>query len=53
MGYFPRLNIVHTSPEQAGQICLAVVNYLLMAGCISIVLAFQSSARLGSAVTMQ
>jgi KUP system potassium uptake protein len=49
MGYFPRLNIVHTSPEQEGQIYIAVVNYLLMAGCIFIVLAFQSSARLGAA----
>ena len=49
MGYFPRLNIVHTSPEQAGQIYIAAVNYLLMAGCLAIVLAFQSSARLGAA----
>ena len=49
MGYFPRLHIVHTSSEQAGQIYLAVVNYLLMAGCIFIVLVFQSSTRLGSA----
>lgn len=49
MGYFPRLNIVHTSQEQEGQIYIAVVNYLLMAGCIFIVLAFQSSDRLGAA----
>ena len=49
MGYLPRLNIVHTSREQEGQIYIAVVNYLLMAGCIFIVLAFRSSARLGAA----
>jgi len=49
MGYFPRLNIVHTSQEQAGQIYIAVVNYLLMAGCILIVLAFRSADRLGAA----
>ena len=49
MGYFPRLNIVHTSSEQSGQIYIAAVNYLLMAGCLAIVLAFQSSTRLGAA----
>ena len=49
MGYFPRLNIVHTSQEQEGQIYIAMVNYLLMAGCIFIVLAFRSSDRLGAA----
>jgi len=49
MGYFPRLNIVHTSKDREGQIYIAVVNYLLMAGCIFIVLAFRSSDRLGAA----
>ena len=49
MGYFPRLNIIHTSQKQAGQIYVAVVNYLLMAGCIFMVLAFRASDRLGAA----
>jgi KUP system potassium uptake protein len=49
MGYFPRLEIVHTSKDERGQVYIGSVNYLLMAACVAIVLGFRSSDRLGSA----
>jgi len=49
MGYFPRLEIIHTSREQRGQTYVPVMNYGLMLACIGVVLAFQSSERLGGA----
>jgi KUP system potassium uptake protein len=49
MGYFPRLEVVHTSEDEPGQIYIGVVNYALMLGCIGIVLGFRSSDRLGGA----
>lgn len=49
MGYFPRFEIIHTSREERGQVYIATINYALMAACIAVILAFQSSDRLGSA----
>ncbi len=49
LGYVPRLNIVHTSRENEGQIYLPAVNQFLMVSCIGLVLAFQHSSRLASA----
>jgi KUP system potassium uptake protein len=49
MGYCPRFAIVHTSSKERGQVYVNVINYLLMIGCVGIVLAFRSSDRLGGA----
>jgi KUP system potassium uptake protein len=49
MGYFPRLEVVHTSRDQEGQVYIGGMNYLLMAACILVILAFRSSERLGGA----
>ena len=49
LGYVPRLNIVHTSRENEGQIYLPAVNQFLMVSCIALVLAFQQSSRLAAA----
>jgi KUP system potassium uptake protein len=49
MGYFPRLEVIHTSRVKRGQTYVPVLNYGLMLACIGVVLAFQSSERLGSA----
>jgi KUP system potassium uptake protein len=49
MGYFPRLEITHTSRREVGQVYIGAINYLLMAACVVVVLAFQSSERLGGA----
>lgn len=49
LGYFPRVNIVHTSPETKGQIYIPQINYALMLACIGLVLAFRESSRLAGA----
>lgn len=49
LGLFPRMNIVHTHLQRAGQIYIAFINWGLYAGCVALVLAFGSSASLASA----
>jgi KUP system potassium uptake protein len=49
LGYFPRVKIVHTSPETQGQIYIPQINYALMVACIALVLAFRESSRLAGA----
>ncbi len=49
LGYLPRVRIVHTSSHQQGQIYLPEVNWVMMAGCIGLVLAFRESSRLAGA----
>ncbi|HWD85021.1 MAG TPA: KUP/HAK/KT family potassium transporter [Solirubrobacteraceae bacterium] len=48
LGYLPRLRIVHTSLVE-GQIYVPVVNWLLAAGVVALVLAFQNSNALSNA----
>ncbi len=47
--YLPRLNIVHTSPGEIGQIYIPAVNWLLMAATVALVLGFQASTHLAAA----
>ena len=49
LGYSPFVTIVHTSPEQEGQIYIRQMNAILLIGCTSLVLAFRSSERLAGA----
>lgn len=49
LGYIPRLKVLHTNPDQRGQIYLPLVNFLLAAGSILTVLLFQSSSALAAA----
>jgi len=49
MGYAPRMEIVHTSTTEEGQIYIPAVNRLLMISCIGLVIGFGSSSRLASA----
>jgi KUP system potassium uptake protein len=49
LGLWPRVTVVHTSPRIAGQIYLPEMNWLLMAGCIAVVLGFRSSSGLAGA----
>jgi len=49
LDYLPRLAIVHTSEHHAGQVYVPIVNWFLMAGAISLVLAFGSSGALAAA----
>ncbi len=49
LGFFPRLKITYTNPDQSGQIYLPLVNSLLAVGSIYVVLTFGSSERLAAA----
>ena len=49
LGYFPRLKVTYTNPDQSGQIYLPLVNGLLAFGSIYVVLSFGSSDRLAAA----
>ena len=49
LGYIPRVTIEHTSARERGQIYVPAVNWLLMAGCIGLVVGFGSSSRLAAA----
>lgn len=49
LGYLPRLRVSHTSSKERGQIYVSAVNWLMMAGCLALVLTFQSSQRLAAA----
>ena len=49
LDYIPRLAIRHTSTAHSGQIYVPLVNWLLMLGCVGLVLGFRSSSALASA----
>jgi len=49
LGYIPRLSVVHTSHEQAGQIYIPFVNVMLGILCVLLVVTFKHSANLGDA----
>jgi KUP system potassium uptake protein len=49
LGYFPRLHVRHTNPDQAGQIYLPLVNATLAILSIGVVLVFGSVTRLTTA----
>jgi KUP system potassium uptake protein len=49
LGFLPRLRIVHTSQDTRGQIYMPHVNWLLMIGCLALVLGFRTSSNLASA----
>jgi len=49
LGYCPRMNILHTSDDEKGQVYIPAVNWLLMVSVFILVLSFQSSSALASA----
>jgi KUP system potassium uptake protein len=49
LGYIPRMNIVHTSKDEIGQIYIPVVNWALLLSTIWLVVTFRSSSNLASA----
>jgi KUP system potassium uptake protein len=52
LGYLPRLRIEHTSAETIGQIYVPWINWLLMVSVLTLVFAFQTSAKLAFAFGM-
>jgi KUP system potassium uptake protein len=49
LGYSPRVEIIHTSSREIGQIYVPGVNWALMLACVGLVWGFKSSAALASA----
>ena len=49
LGYCPRMQIVHTSAQEAGQIYIPEINKALAVGTLLLVLGFRSSEALGAA----
>lgn len=49
LGLCPRLQIVHTSSREIGQIYLPAMNWALLIGCVWLVLTFRSSSSLAAA----
>ena len=48
LGLLPFTKIIHTHKQHQGQIYIPIVNWMLYAGCIALVLIFQSSSKLAS-----
>ena len=49
LGYAPRMELLHTSGSQMGQIYMPGVNWLMLLGVVTLVLAFRSSTNLAAA----
>ena len=49
LGYCPRMNVLHTSGHEKGQVYVPAVNWLLMLSVFLLVLSFRSSTALASA----
>jgi KUP system potassium uptake protein len=49
LGFLPRINIVHTSAREIGQVYIPAVNWLLCAVVVAAVVGFGSSSRLAGA----
>lgn len=49
LGLLPRMKITHTSTTEFGQIYLPLINWILMVGCIVVVVLFGSSSNLAAA----
>jgi KUP system potassium uptake protein len=49
LGFWPRLTVVHTSAHTEGQIYIPEMNYLMLVGCVVLVLQFRTSSALAAA----
>jgi KUP system potassium uptake protein len=49
LGFLPRMNVVHTSEREIGQVYVPAINWMLLAAVVLSVLGFGSSTALGSA----
>jgi KUP system potassium uptake protein len=49
LGQLPRMRVIYTQSDEAGQIYLPVVNWILMVACVALVIGFGSSKALASA----
>ena len=49
LGFMPRMDIVHTSAREIGQIYVPVMNWAMLLGIVALILGFQTSSNLASA----
>ncbi|HRW73887.1 potassium transporter Kup [Ottowia sp.] len=49
LGFLPRMRVLYTSEQEAGQIYIGAVNWLLLAGVVVAVVLFRNSAALAAA----
>ena len=49
LGYLPRMQILHTSDTEKGQIYVPSVNWILMVACLALVIGFRTSSNLAAA----
>jgi KUP system potassium uptake protein len=49
LGFFPRMKVVHTSSEEAGQVYIPLVNWMQLIAVLLAVIGFGSSTNLGAA----
>ncbi len=49
LDYLPRISVRHTSSQHQGQIYVPLVNWLLMIGCLGLVILFRTSSNLAAA----
>lgn len=49
LGYLPRMNILHTSSQEAGQVYVPAINWSLMVAVAILVVSFRSSSSLAAA----
>ncbi|KAK3026442.1 hypothetical protein RJ639_041852 [Escallonia herrerae] len=49
LGFFPRVNIIHTSSKHEGQVYSPEINYILMILCIGLVIGFKGGVELANA----
>lgn len=49
LGFCPRINIIHTSKKEIGQIYIPFVNWLLFIGVLWLIVTFKSSSNLAAA----
>ncbi|GKV04941.1 hypothetical protein SLEP1_g17021 [Rubroshorea leprosula] len=49
LGCFPRVKVVHTSPNHDGQVYIPEVNYLLMLASIGVTVGFRTTDKIGNA----
>ena len=49
LGYLPRMNILHTSAQEIGQVYVPALNWILLTAVLAAVIGFGSSSKLASA----
>ncbi|XP_043715475.1 probable potassium transporter 17 [Telopea speciosissima] len=49
LDYFPRVKVVHTSPNKEGEVYCPEVNYILMVLCVAVIVIFGNGQDIGNA----